>query len=72
MYIINEISKENAKRVKYMHSIWLSHGTHNDLADARLTIILNEKGSGFFQYYSIDPKWVVNTQYSLILHLRNK
>lgn len=48
MYIINEVSKENAKRVKYMHSIWLSHGTHNDLADARLTIIWNEKGVDFF------------------------
>lgn len=48
MYIINEILKENVKRVKYMYSIWLFYGIYNDLVDVRLIIILNEKGSGFF------------------------
>lgn len=48
MYIINEVLKENVKRVKYMYSIWLFYGIYNDLVDVRLIIIWNEKGVDFF------------------------
>lgn len=44
-----------------MLNIWLSHGTHDDLAGARLTITLKQKRSDFFQYYLVDFEWVVNT-----------
>lgn len=57
MYIINEVPKKNAKRVKYIHAQHLTISRNNgDLAGARLTITLNEKRSGFFQYFSVDSE----------------